>query len=144
MSLNLLIIDDDLGTTELLSLLLKTQGYEVMAANHGAEGVALAREAAPDLILLDMMMSEMDGWAVCREIRSFSSVPIIILSALNDPAIIAGILDAGADDYLTKPAVSAVLLAHIRRLARRSGSQSPSKASSQLLNVRPKTTPLVP
>jgi DNA-binding response OmpR family regulator len=66
------------------------------------------------------MMPDMDGWAVCKEIRRFNDLPILILSALNDPIQIASILDAGADDYLTKPVASSVLLAHIKRLVRRS------------------------
>ncbi len=122
MPTKLLVIDDDSAVTELLSLLLKSHGYDVMAVNSGPDGIGLLREKKADLIILDLMMPDMDGWEVCKEVRKFSSVPIIILSALNDPAMIASILDAGADDYLTKPASSSVLVAHIKQLVRRTGT----------------------
>jgi two-component system KDP operon response regulator KdpE len=144
MPLNLLIIDDDSAVTELLSLLLKTQGFEVIAANRGADGVKLVREKSPDLIILDLMMPEMDGWAVCKEVRSFSNVPIIILSALNDPLVIASILDAGADDYLTKPTLSSVLVAHINKLVRRSATGTLSSVPQKRLPLSPNTSPLAP
>ena len=101
---------------------LKSQGFEVFATNNSAEGLSMIRELEPDLVVLDLMMPEMDGWEVCRSVRQFSQVPIIILSALNDPSMIASVLDAGADDYLTKPTPSRVLVAHINRLAKRNGT----------------------
>lgn len=119
MTINILAIDDDPAVTELLTLLLKSLNYEVIPANSGARGVELAREKNPDLVVLDLMMPEMDGWQVCKTMRTFTNAPIIILSALNDPAVIASILDAGADDYLTKPISSSVLAAHINKLVRR-------------------------
>jgi two-component system KDP operon response regulator KdpE len=82
----------------------------------------MIRENAPDVIILDLMMPEMDGWQICKAVREFSQVPIIILSALNDPSMIASVLDAGADDYLTKPTPSRVLIAHINRLINRTSS----------------------
>jgi two-component system KDP operon response regulator KdpE len=90
------------------------------------EGLSLIREIHPDLVILDLMMPEMDGWEVCKSVRQFSQVPIIILSALNDPSMIASVLDAGADDYLTKPTPSRVLVAHINRLTKRTGSLNAS------------------
>jgi DNA-binding response OmpR family regulator len=122
MSIKLLVIDDDSAVTELLSLLLKSHGYEVTAVNSGPEGIDILRDKKTDLVVLDLMMPDMDGWEVCRAVRNFSNVPIIILSALNDPAMIASILDAGADDYLTKPTPSSVLVAHIKQLVRRTGT----------------------
>lgn len=122
MTIKLLVIDDDSAVTDLLSLLLKSQGFEVFATNNSAEGLSMIRELQPDLVVLDLMMPEMDGWEVCRSVRQFSQVPIIILSALNDPSMIASVLDAGADDYLTKPTPSRVLVAHINRLAKRNGT----------------------
>jgi len=127
MTIKLLVIDDDVAVTDLLSLLLRSQGFEVSATNNSAEGLSLIREQEPDLVVLDLMMPEMDGWEVCRSVRQFSQVPIIILSALNDPSMIASVLDAGADDYLTKPTPSRVLVAHINRLTKRNGNQ-PSSA----------------
>jgi DNA-binding response OmpR family regulator len=122
MTIKLLVIDDDTAVTDLLSLLLKSQGFEVFATNNSAEGLNMVREISPNLVILDLMMPEMDGWEVCRSVRQFSQVPIIILSALNDPSMIASVLDAGADDYLTKPTPSRVLVAHINRLTKRTGS----------------------
>jgi DNA-binding response OmpR family regulator len=127
MTIKLLVIDDDVAVTDLLSLLLRSQGFEVSATNNSADGLSMIRELEPDLVVLDLMMPEMDGWEVCRSVRQFSQVPIIILSALNDPSMIASVLDAGADDYLTKPTPSRVLVAHINRLTKRNGNQ-PSSA----------------
>src|SRR5512141_463294 len=126
MPIKLLVIDDDTAVTDLLSLLLRSQGFEVFATNNSAEGLNMVREIGPDLVVLDLMMPEMDGWEVCRSVRQFSQVPIIILSALNDPSMIASVLDAGADDYLTKPTPSRVLIAHINRLVHRNGSLNSS------------------
>jgi two-component system KDP operon response regulator KdpE len=92
----------------------------------------MIRELQPDLVVLDLMMPEMDGWEVCRSVRQFSQVPIIILSALNDPSMIASVLDAGADDYLTKPTPSRVLVAHINRLAKRNGNLRSSNLGDSL------------
>jgi len=125
MSTKILIIDDDAAITELLSMLLKTHGFDVIPSNSGVEGVQLAREKLPQVVLLDLMMPDLDGWAVCRKIRTFSSVPILILSALNDPRMIASVLDSGADDFLVKPVSSSILIAHLRKMVRRSGALHP-------------------
>ncbi len=137
MPTKILVIDDDAAVTDLLALLLKSQGFEVSVTNNSGDGLNMIRETPPDLVVLDLMMPEVDGWEVCRAVRSFSKVPIIVLSALNDPSMIASVLDAGADDYLTKPTPSRVLVAHINRLVKRNGShghnalgQSPQMATS--------------
>lgn len=122
MPVKLLVIDDDSAVTDLLSLLLKSHGFEVGATNNSTEGLSMIRDDAPDVVILDLMMPDMDGWQICKAVREFSQVPIIILSALNDPSMIASVLDAGADDYLTKPTPSRVLIAHINRLVNRTGS----------------------
>lgn len=119
MALKALLIDDDPAMIELLSLLLRSYGLEVISANDGEQGVHLARNQHPDIIMLDLMMPGTDGWQVCKTIRSFSKVPVIVLSALDDPAIISSALDAGADDYMVKPVASSVLIAHINNLTRR-------------------------
>jgi DNA-binding response OmpR family regulator len=119
MTTKILVIDDDTAVTDLLSALLRSQGFDVTAMNSSTDGLNTARQAQPDLIILDLMMPEMDGWEVCRAVRAFSQVPIIVLSALNDPSMVASVLDAGADDYLTKPTPSRILVAHINRLLRR-------------------------
>jgi DNA-binding response OmpR family regulator len=117
-----LAIDDDNAITELLAMLLRTHGYEVLTANSGEEGVKFIKEKTPHIVVLDLMMPGMDGWKVCKRVREFSNVPIVILSALDDPAMIASALDAGADDYLVKPVSSSILVAHLNRLIRRTGT----------------------
>ena len=119
MPLKILTIDDDPAMTDLISLLLRSYGLEAIAANDGQRGLELARTENPDLIMLDLTMPGIDGWQICREIRTVSKVPIIILSALDDPTVISQALDAGADDYMVKPAPSSVLIAHINNLTRR-------------------------
>ena len=114
-----LTIDDDPAITDLLSVLLTATGFDVIVANSGAEGLRLIKEQAPRLVVLDLMMPDMDGWQVCRAVRAFSSVPILVLSALDEPSIVASILDLGADDFLVKPVPSAVLVAHLNKLTRR-------------------------
>jgi DNA-binding response OmpR family regulator len=121
MPIKILVIDDDSAVTDLLSLLLKSQGFDVAATNSSTDGLSMIRDDSPDVVVLDLMMPEMDGWQICKTVREFSQVPIIILSALNDPSMIASVLDAGADDYLTKPTPSRVLVAHINRLVHRTG-----------------------
>ena len=118
-STKILVIDDDLAITELMSMLLKTHGFEVFTTNSGIEGVKIVEEKKPNVVLLDLMMPDLDGWQVSKAIRLFSNVPILILSAINDPSMVASILDAGADDFLVKPVPSSVLVAHIRKMVRR-------------------------
>jgi DNA-binding response OmpR family regulator len=119
MPISVLTIDDDTAITELLAIILKTYNFEPLVANSGEEGLRIIREKLPKIVLLDLMMPKMDGWQVCKSIREFSSVPILILSALDDPTLVASILDTGADDYLVKPVPSAELVAHLNKLARR-------------------------
>ncbi len=122
MKTRVLVIDDDEAITELLSMLLKTHGFDVITSNSGVEGVKLAQERHPQVVLLDLMMPDKDGWEVCKMIRNFSNVPIVVLSALNDPRMVASVLDAGADDFLVKPVPSSILIAHLRKIVRRTGS----------------------
>jgi DNA-binding response OmpR family regulator len=126
MPIKVLVIDDDSAVTDLLSLLLKSQGFDVLSTNNSIDGLGMIRQDSPDVVVLDLMMPEMDGWQICKTVREFSQVPIIILSALNDPSMIASVLDAGADDYLTKPTPSRVLVAHINRLVNRNNSLNAS------------------
>jgi DNA-binding response OmpR family regulator len=139
MTTKILVIDDDTAVTDLLSVLLRSQGFDVTATNSSSDGLGYIRENEPDLIVLDLMMPEIDGWEVCRSVRTFSQVPIIVLSALNDPSMVASVLDAGADDYLTKPTPSRVLVAHINRLLKRNET-SKNEAKSSSNNIL--TTPL--
>jgi two-component system KDP operon response regulator KdpE len=114
-----LVIDDDREMTEFLKVVLEPQLFDVTTTNSGREGVELARQCDPDVVILDMSMPGMDGLTVCREVRKFSNVPILILSAINKPSIVVQALDEGADDYLVKPMKNDVLIAHVNKLVRR-------------------------
>lgn len=118
--MNILVIDDDPATTDLMQMLLKPLGAKVFIANSGIEGINLIPASNPDLITLDLTMPNMDGWEVCKKIRTFADTPILILSALDSPSLIARALDAGADDFVTKPISSAMLCTRINSLLRRS------------------------
>lgn len=115
-----LVVDDDVDMTELLKMVLEPSTFEVHTANSGREGVELARKLNPDVIVLDLLMPDMDGWQVCAEVRKFSQVPILVLSAVNKPGLAEHALDEGADDFLLKPMPSGVLIAHLKMLTRRS------------------------
>ncbi len=117
--MKIIVIDDDPAMTELLQLLLQTASSEIFTANSGPVGIDLIRSKNPDVVILDLMMPDMDGWQVCKRVREFSDIPILVLSALDNPGIVAEALDAGADDYLIKPVASGVLIAHINKLLRR-------------------------
>ena len=128
--MKILAIDDDTAMTDLLRLTLETK-LEIITTNSSLDADQKVKEQSPDLILLDLMMNDMDGWEVCKLIREFSKIPILILSALDSPGLVATALDAGADDYLIKPVASGVLLAHIHKLARR-GQSFPTIAVSPI------------
>ena len=115
----ILIVEDEDTVREVVSEGLQSEGYEVLVANNGLDGLRQAREANPDLILLDLMLPEMDGLSVCRALRRNSDVPIIMLTARGtEMDKIAG-LETGADDYVVKPFSLGELLARIRSLLRR-------------------------
>jgi DNA-binding response OmpR family regulator len=99
--------------------LLGENGFETIVAHDGPSGLAMALDEKPDLVVLDVMLPGMDGWAVCREVRARSSVPILMLTALGEEVDRILGLELGADDYLTKPFSSRELLAHIRAMLRR-------------------------
>lgn len=119
MRTQVLVIDDDDRLLRLLRRLLTSAGHGVSTAMAGIEGLALAEEDEPDLVILDVMLPGMDGLEICRRLRARSSVPILMLTGLaTDDDCVRG-LDAGADAYLTKPFSVEVLLAHVRALLRR-------------------------
>lgn len=123
MTIKVLIIDDDPAMAELTSLILQTHGLETVVAIDGGLGVEMVKNENPDIIILDLMMPGKDGWQVCKEVRAFSKVPIAVLSAIDDPSMIASALDAGADDYMIKPIPSAELIAHVNNLTRRANAE---------------------
>ena len=117
--MKILVIDDDPAMTELLSLVLAPTKAQIFTSNSGEEGLRLVKEHDPDIVLLDLMMPKMDGWQVTENIRSISSVQILILSVIDNPGLVARALDKGADDYLVKPVPTGILIAHINNLTRR-------------------------
>jgi two-component system OmpR family response regulator len=124
---HLLIVDDDRDHRFLVSKLLQENGFRVSLAPDGGAMLRLLDHAAPDLILLDIMLPDEDGLALCRHVRASSDLPIIILTALGrGPHKVAG-LDMGADDYVAKPFDSQELLARIRAVLRRSGANGGAK-----------------
>jgi len=144
--MKVLSIDDDVAMTELTAMLLRTHGFDVITANIARDAIQIVREQHPQAVILDLMMPDMDGRQVCKAIREFSNVPIIILSALNDPETVASALDSGADDYLVKPVPSQVLAAHLNRLIKRTGrlSMTPEKLANSWIpaSASMPTTPL--
>lgn len=119
---HILVIDDDDKITSMLRRSLAFEGYSVVTANNGAEGLKQMLALEPNLLILDVMMPQMDGWEVCRRVReSGSQVPILMLTAKDEIADRVKGLDLGADDYLVKPFALEELLARVRSLLRRRG-----------------------
>jgi DNA-binding response OmpR family regulator len=118
-----LIVDDDRDTTDLLTLLLEPNDFEVMVANTGKLGVEMARNLYPDMMVVDLLIPDMSGLEVCREVREFSGIPILVLSAVSKPNVTEEVLNSGADDFLVKPMSSSVLIASLNRLARRARAE---------------------
>src|SRR5512147_1783463 len=115
--MRILLVDDDLDTHEFVSAYLSASGFEVQSAYTGPEGIHQTQSQRPDLVILDVELPFMDGWDVCRRVRMFSGVPILMISAVarGEQDIIRG-LNAGADDYILKPIHLDVLKAHINAL----------------------------
>ena len=120
MAKRVLIVDDEPRYLRLLEANLHTEGYEVITAQDGQQAIETFSTQPIDLILLDIMMPRLDGFATCQRIREFSSVPIIILTAKGEEQDRVRGLDMGADDYLVKPFSAPELLARVRAVLRRS------------------------
>ena len=120
MNEKILLIDDDSGLLTLLQLGLEREGFSVVTAKSGKEGVRRAYESRPDAIILDVMMAEMDGWTTCQRLRHICDTPIIMLTAKSGGEDIIKGLSLGADDYLTKPCSFDELKARIHTVLRRS------------------------
>jgi len=119
----LLLVDDDSQILRTLQATLASQGYEIRTAPNGLDGLILFREWRPDLVITDLSMPEMSGVELCREIRAIASTPIIVLSVREQEGAKVAALDAGADDYVTKPFNIQELKARIRAQLRRQGAQ---------------------
>ena len=126
----ILIVEDEANIRELLRLYLEREGYTVLEAENGVEGIKKWKSDKPDMLLLDVMMPVMDGWAVCREIRAESDVPIIMLTAKGETADRVSGLEMGADDYIVKPLEMPEVIARVRAVFRRMApGDAPEKLS---------------
>ena len=118
-----LVVDDDVRMLRMMKRILELEGFQVLIANSGESALKMFDKESPDLVLLDIMMPDMDGYSVCQRIREFSQVPIIMVTARGDDKEKVEGLDIGADDYVTKPFSASELAARVRAVLRRIGSQ---------------------
>ena len=123
---HVLIVDDDVNICELQRLYLEKENFQVTVCYDGKKAIELFKERAPDIVILDIMLPSMDGWEVCREIRKFSAIPIIMLSAKDETFNKVLGLELGADDYMVKPFEPKELIARIKAVLRRFGRQDDS------------------
>jgi DNA-binding response OmpR family regulator len=130
----ILVVDDEPAVTDLLAYNLRKAHYEVLVAADGGEALRLARQAVPDLILLDLMIPEVDGLDVCRELRKTSGVPIIMITARGEEIDRVVGLELGADDYVTKPFSVRELMARVKAVLRRAQSGEDEHAPATLLH----------
>ncbi|MBA7477755.1 KDP operon transcriptional regulatory protein KdpE [subsurface metagenome] len=133
MGKKILVIDDDPGLVRLVDQVLTQQGFEVLKAGNGQEGLRLLFTEKPDLVLLDVVMPRMDGWQTCQRIREISDVPIVILTGERkaEDDIVRG-LDYGADEYLLKPVGNRELVARVRAVLRRTELPSTPDAHKEI------------
>ena len=136
MANTILVVDDEKNIVQLARLYLGNEGFRVEAAYDGAQALEKARAVRPDLIILDVMMPELDGLSVCRELRKTSNVPIIILTARGDDIDRVVGLELGADDYVTKPFNPRELVARVKAVLRRSQQQMPTEAVLEVDSLR--------
>lgn len=123
----LLLIEDDASIREIVSLGLKAAGFRVVTAMDGRQGLSSARSGGFDAVILDVMLPSLDGFEVCREIRKFSRVPIVMLTARTDLIDVVVGLESGADDYVKKPFELPELLARLRAVLRRAAAPAEEK-----------------
>ena len=116
MAISVLVVEDDRNIAELLQMYLEKEGYAVTVAGDGGLGLTKFRAIKPDLVLLDVMMPVMDGWAVCKAIRAEGQTPVIMLTAKGDTIDRIQGLDKGADDYMVKPFDAKELVARIKQM----------------------------
>ena len=133
MAVSVLIVEDDRNIAELLQMYLEKEGYAVTVAGDGGQGLAKFRAIKPDLVLLDVMMPVMDGWAVCKAIRQDSDTPVIMLTAKGETDDKVNGLKTGADDYITKPFEMKEVLARIEAVLRRTSGVTAEKKSRRLV-----------
>ncbi len=132
----ILVVDDEKNIVELVRLYMEKEGFETVCAYTGEEALSSFRKENPDLIVLDLMLPELDGWQVCREIRKTSGVPIIMLTAKSETFDKVLGLELGADDYMTKPFDAKELIARVKAVLRRSQSaESPAQNEVSFKNI---------
>ena len=129
----ILVVDDEAAVTDLLAYNLRKAHYDVLIAADGRAALQLAQETNPDLILLDLMIPEVDGLDVCRELRKSSSVPIIMITARGEEIDRVVGLEIGADDYVTKPFSVRELMARVKAVLRRAQNDGLEKEPSTIL-----------
>lgn len=129
MAVSVLVVEDDKNIAELLQMYLEKEGYAATVALDGGQGLDKFRAIQPDLVLLDLMLPVMDGWAVCRSIRAESQTPIIMLTAKGETSDKVAGLKNGADDYITKPFEMKEVLARIEAVLRRSGTATEQRSN---------------
>ncbi|MFC2023311.1 response regulator transcription factor [Chloroflexota bacterium] len=117
---SVLVVDDEPHVLKLVKTNLELSGYRVLTASDGAQALSVAESELPDLVLLDVMLPKMDGYAVCKHIREFSAMPVIMLTARSAQVDLVHGFEVGADDYLTKPFAVAELLMRVKAVLRRS------------------------
>ena len=127
MSEKILVIDDEETTVQLIGMLLERRNFEVIKAYRAEDGLRKAYRHQPDLVLLDIMMPDMDGWEVCKRLREMSDVPIIFLTARGEVRDVVRGLEMGADDYIIKPYDNDELVARVKAHLRRSPRPSTSE-----------------
>ncbi|XBH22018.1 MtrAB system response regulator MtrA [Jonesiaceae bacterium BS-20] len=125
MTLRVLVVDDDTALAEMIGIVLKSEGFDPVFCADGDLAFAKFQETEPDLVLLDLMLPGKDGTEVCREIRAESGVPIIMLTAKSDTVDVVAGLEAGADDYVSKPFKPKELVARIKARLRRTDDSTP-------------------
>ena len=132
MASTVLIVEDDPHTVEVVRLYLRRDGHTVLTASNGKDGLRMAQEAAPDLVVLDLMLPEMGGLEVCRELRKESDVPIVMLTARAEEEDCVAGFELGADDYVTKPFSPRELAARIRAVLRRTAQDREEDSPARL------------
>ncbi len=132
---NILVVDDEPQITRVLRTTLASHGYNVRTAGDGDEALEVMREWAPDLVITDLSMPNMPGLELCRRIRAKSNVPVIVLSVRGEEKIKVEALDAGADDYVSKPFNMNELLARVRAGLRRTGMLADQEADSKRIEI---------
>ncbi len=134
----ILLVDDDKSIVELVKINLEIQGHEIVIANDAITGIALAKQEIPDLIILDLMMPEVDGFTACQRIRQdekTENIPILMLTALSRTDDKVSGFNAGADDYLTKPFELPELYVRVRALLRRAGKATTVMSLPEILHI---------